>query len=73
MKVHGGADIHPAAHGGPHNGASGCALKKAVAPWRTCIGEESGSTRGPVEREAHTGAVNVKEELGNSDSSTQVN
>jgi len=28
-EVHGGADIHPAACGGPHAAADGCALKEA--------------------------------------------
>ncbi|GAB0209984.1 acid sphingomyelinase-like phosphodiesterase 3b [Grus japonensis] len=34
MEVNSGADIHPAACGGPHTGAGGCALKEAVTLWR---------------------------------------
>ena len=41
MEVHGGADIHPAAHGGPHAGAGGCALKEAVSMWRARAGAGS--------------------------------
>jgi len=40
MEVHGGADTQPAAHGGPHATAGGCAVKEAVALWeaRTVAG-----------------------------------
>ncbi|KAM6188280.1 uncharacterized protein WM294_016059 isoform 1-T3 [Sarcoramphus papa] len=41
MEVNGGADIHPAAHGGPHDGAGGCALKEAVTQWRAHAGAGS--------------------------------
>ncbi|GAB0207045.1 epimerase family protein SDR39U1 [Grus japonensis] len=69
MEVHSGADIHPAAHGGPHKGAGVCALKEAVTPWRLCAGagswqelrprrEEQSVPEGlyPMER-THAGAV----------------
>ena len=32
MEDHGGADIHPAFHGGPPPRAGGCTLKEAVTP-----------------------------------------
>jgi len=41
MEVHSGADIHPAAHRGPHVREGGCALKEAVTPWRASAGAGS--------------------------------
>ncbi|KAK4810779.1 hypothetical protein QYF61_008751, partial [Mycteria americana] len=46
MEVHSGADIHPAACGGPQARAGGCALKEAVIPWRAHAG--AGFLAGPV-------------------------
>jgi len=34
-------DCLPVACGGPHTRAGGCALKKAVTPWRACAGAGS--------------------------------
>jgi len=41
MEFHSGADIHPAACGGPHTVAGGCALKEAVTLWRAHTGAGS--------------------------------
>ena len=40
MEVNSGADIPPAACGGPHTGAGGC-LKEAVTPWEAHTGAGS--------------------------------
>ncbi|KAK4828876.1 hypothetical protein QYF61_001004 [Mycteria americana] len=50
MEVHGGADIHPAVHGGPHAGAGGDVLKEAVTPWRTHAGADSWQELQPMDR-----------------------
>ncbi|KAK4810959.1 hypothetical protein QYF61_013367 [Mycteria americana] len=49
MEVHSGADIHPAAHGGPHVRAGGCALKEAVTPWRAHAGAGSWQDLWPLQ------------------------
>ncbi|GAB0175634.1 hypothetical protein GRJ2_000028600 [Grus japonensis] len=40
MEDDGGAEIPPAAHGGPHTRAGGC-LKEAVTPWEAHVGASS--------------------------------
>ncbi|GAB0188590.1 EH domain-containing protein 4 [Grus japonensis] len=40
MEDDGGAEIPPAAPGGPHTRAGGC-LKEAVTPWEACTGAGS--------------------------------
>ncbi|KAK4806858.1 hypothetical protein QYF61_012587 [Mycteria americana] len=50
MEVHSGADIHTAAHGGPHAGAGGYALKEVAARGESMLGQAPGRTCDPVER-----------------------
>ncbi|KAK4810792.1 hypothetical protein QYF61_008764 [Mycteria americana] len=50
MEVYGGADIHPAARGGPHAGAGGYALKEAAARGEPTQEQAPSRNCGPVER-----------------------
>jgi len=75
MEVHGGAEIHTAAHGGPHATAGGHTLKEVAAcgeptleetPGRTCdqmanphCNKSIPEGLQPMER-THAGAVNEK-------------
>ncbi|GAB0206332.1 hypothetical protein GRJ2_003178200 [Grus japonensis] len=55
MEVHGGADIHPAACGGPHAGADGCALKEAAAGGEPTLEQAPGRNCSPWSK-VHAGA-----------------
>ncbi|KAK4806141.1 hypothetical protein QYF61_001064 [Mycteria americana] len=55
MEVHSRADIHPAACGGPHAKASGCALKEAAACGEPMLEQAPGRNCGLC-RGAHAGA-----------------
>jgi len=54
MKVYSGADIYPAAHGGPHATSGGCTLKETTAQGEPIAEQAADRT---LWRGAHAGAI----------------